>query len=127
LIKNKTELKRRFKFMAEGQEQLLETIMGLIMHGGDAKSSAMEAIYAAKSGSFDEAEEKLEAADEALANAHKSQTNLLTQEASGDSVELSLLLVHGQDHLMNAITFKDLAQELIDVYRKLDGQDVSVD
>ncbi|HLR89251.1 MAG TPA: PTS lactose/cellobiose transporter subunit IIA [Atopostipes sp.] len=113
--------------MAEGQEQLLETIMGLIMHGGDAKSSAMEAIYAAKSGSFDEAEEKLEAADEALANAHKSQTNLLTQEASGDSVELSLLLVHGQDHLMNAITFKDLAQELIDVYRKLDGQDVSVD
>lgn len=113
--------------MAEGQEQLLETIMGLIMHGGDAKSSAMEAIYAAKSGKFDEAEEKLEAADEALSNAHKSQTSLLTQEASGDSVELSLLLVHGQDHLMNAITFKDLAQELIDVYRKLDGQDVSVD
>ena len=73
------------------------------------------------------AEEKLEAADEALGNAHKSQTNLLTQEASGDSVELSLLLVHGQDHLMNAITFKDLARELIDVYRKLDGQDVSVD
>ncbi|SHF10187.1 PTS system, cellobiose-specific IIA component [Atopostipes suicloacalis DSM 15692] len=113
--------------MAEGQEQLLETIMGLIMYGGDAKSSAMEAIYAAKSGNFDEAEEKLEAADEALGNAHKSQTNLLTQEASGDSVELSLLLVHGQDHLMNAITFKDLARELIDVYRKLDGQDVSVD
>ena len=113
--------------MAEGQERLLETIMGLIMYGGDAKSSAMEAIYAAKSGNFDEAEEKLEAADEALGNAHKSQTNLLTQEASGDSVELSLLLVHGQDHLMNAITFKDLARELIDVYRILDGQDVSVD
>ena len=113
--------------MAEGQEQLLETIMGLIMYGGDAKSSAMEAIYAAKSGNFDEAEEKLEAADEALGNAHKSQTNLLTQEASGDSVELSLLLVHGQDHLMNAITFRDLAQEIIDVYCKLDGQDVSVD
>ena len=32
----------------DGQEQLLETIMGLIMHGGDAKSSSMEAIYAAK-------------------------------------------------------------------------------
>lgn len=111
--------------MAEGQEQLLETIMGLIMHGGDAKSSAMEAIYAAKAGNFDEAEEKLNDSDEALGNAHKSQTSLLTQEASGDSVELSLLLVHGQDHLMNAITFKDLAQELIDVYRKLDGQDVS--
>lgn len=45
--------------MADEQGELLETIMGLIMHGGDAKSNAMEAIYAAKSGDFDNAEEKL--------------------------------------------------------------------
>lgn len=113
--------------MSNGQDKLLETIMGLIMHGGDAKSSAMEAIYAAKSGDFEEAEEKLNDADDALNEAHKTQTSLLTQEASGDSVEVSLLLVHGQDHLMNAITFKDLATELIDVYRKLDGQEVEED
>lgn len=36
-------------------------------------------------------------------------------------------MVHGQDHLMNAITFKDLATEVIDIYRKIDGQDVSVE
>lgn len=112
--------------MVDEQGELLDTIMGLIMHGGDAKSSAMEAIYAAKSNEFDGAEEKLNNANEALEKAHKSQTNLLTKEASGDSVELSLLMVHGQDHLMNAITFKDLATEVIDVYRKMDGQDVSV-
>ncbi len=106
-----------------GQEQLLETVMGLIMHGGNAKSSAMEAIHAAKVGNFEEADRKLKDADKALINAHKSQTALLTREASGDSVELSLLLVHGQDHLMNAITFKDLAIEFIDVYRKIDGED----
>lgn len=108
----------------DGQEQLLETIMGLIMHGGDAKSSSMEAIYAAKEGDFEKAEQKISDADEALGNAHKSQTTLLTREASGDSVELSLLLVHGQDHLMNAITFKDLAVEIIDIHRKLDGQEI---
>lgn len=108
----------------EGQEQLLETIMGLIMHGGDAKSSSMEAIYAAKKGNFEEAEQKLAHADEALGEAHKSQTELLTREAGGDTVELSLLLVHGQDHLMNAITFKDLAVEIIDIHRKLDGQEI---
>jgi len=28
-------------------------------------------------------------------------------------------MVHAQDHLMNAITFKDLATELIDVYKQL--------
>lgn len=111
--------------MANGQEELLEVTMGLIMHGGDAKSSAMEAIYAAKEGNFDEADKKLDDANKALGEAHKSQTSLLTQEASGDAVDLTLLLVHGQDHLMNAITFKDLAVEVIDIYRKLDGQDVS--
>lgn len=105
--------------MAQEEGQLLETIMGLIMHGGDAKSNAMEAIYAAKKGDFEEADKKIEDADKALNDAHKSQTSLLTQEASGDSVEISLLLVHGQDHLMNAITFKDLAVEVIDLYRKI--------
>ncbi|EAH2089413.1 PTS lactose/cellobiose transporter subunit IIA, partial [Listeria monocytogenes] len=25
--------------------------------------------------------------------------------------------VHAQDHLMNAITFKDLAKEIVDLYR----------
>lgn len=111
--------------VAEGQEQLLETIMGLIMNGGDAKSSAMEAIHAAKKNDFETADEKLKAADEALTRAHNSQTGLLTQEASGNSVDISLLMVHGQDHLMNAITFRDLAGEVVDVYKKLDGQDVS--
>lgn len=113
--------------MADEQGELLETIMGLIMHGGDAKSNAMEAIQAAKSGKFEDADEKINHAEESLERAHKSQTDLLTKEASGDSIELSLLMVHGQDHLMNAITVKDLATEVIDVYRKLDGQDVSVD
>lgn len=106
-----------------GQEELLEMIMGLIMHGGDAKSSAMEAIYAAKEADFETADEKISDAEDALSEAHKSQTKLLTREASGDPVELSLLLVHGQDHLMNAMTFKDLAVEMIDIHRKLEGQE----
>lgn len=52
--------------------------------------------------------------------AHKSQTALLTQEASGDSLELSLLLIHGQDHLMTALTFIDVAKEIIELHEKID-------
>ncbi|QDO91006.1 PTS lactose/cellobiose transporter subunit IIA [Dolosigranulum pigrum] len=100
-------------------KELMETTMTLITYGGNAKSSAMEAIYAAKESNFELAEKKLEEASESLKKAHNSQTALLTQEASGDSVELNLLMVHAQDHLMNAITFKDLATELIDVYKQL--------
>ncbi|OUZ16436.1 hypothetical protein A5868_001357, partial [Enterococcus sp. 12F9_DIV0723] len=31
---------------------------------------------------------------------------------------ISLLMVHAQDHLMNAITIKDLAIELVDILEK---------
>lgn len=110
--------------MVYEEGKLLEMVMELIMHGGDAKSSALEAIQSAKKGEFDEATNLLADSEDAIERAHKSQTKLLTKEASGDTIELSLLMIHGQDHLMNAITTKDLALEIIDVYRKLDGQDI---
>lgn len=97
----------------------LEAIMGLIMYGGDAKGKAVEALQAAKEGAFDQAEVMLGQANESLVTAHRSQTSLLTNEAQGESVEISLLLIHGQDHLMNAITFIDLAREMIELYKKL--------
>lgn len=100
--------------------QHLEAIMGLIMHGGDAKSNAVEAIRAAKGYDFETADQKLKDATAALNVAHRSQTDLLTQEASGDTVELSLLMVHGQDHLMTALTFIDMAKEVVDVYKEMD-------
>ena len=103
----------------------IETIMGLIIHGGNAKSDAMEAIHAAKTDDFALAAEKLDAADKSLVEAHHAQTSLLTQEASGEELTVSLLAVHSQDHLMNAITFRDVASEVVDVYKKLAG--VSLD
>lgn len=35
---------------------------------------------------------------------------------------MSLLMVHAQDHLMNAMTVKDLAAEMIDLYEKITVQ-----
>ncbi len=109
--------------MAEEQtkevEASLETIMGLIVNGGNAKSSAFEAIKAAKEGDFETADAKLKEADNFLTEAHNSQTSMLTAEAQGEHTHVSLLLVHSQDHIMNAITFRDLAGEVVDVYRRL--------
>ncbi len=78
---------------------------GLDYGGGNAKSEAFEAIQAAKNSDFDAATSHLKAADEALVTAHNVQTDLLTAEANGAHADVSLLLVHAQDHLMNAITF----------------------
>lgn len=93
-------------------------IMQLITNGGDAKSFAMRAIALAKEGKINEARELIEKSKEALNKAHKFQTELIQNEANGNSIEVSLLLVHAQDHLMNAITVKDLAKEMVDMYEK---------
>ena len=108
------------------EQMQLETLMGLIINAGNAKSDAMEAIQAAKANDFAKAKEKLAAADQALLQAHHSQTELLKDEASGKEMTVTLLTVHSQDHLMTAITFNDLAQEIVEVYQHLaakEGED----
>ncbi len=102
------------------EEKNLESIMGLIMFGGNAKSDAMEAIAAAKEGNIELADQKIEDAKDSLVEAHRAQTGLLTQEAQGDHMTVTLLTVHAQDHLMTSIAFTDLAKELVDVYRRIE-------
>lgn len=101
-------------------ENTLEgTIFQIILHGGNGKSAAMEAIAAAKQGDFLLAQEKLEEAGNALNEAHKVQTSLIQGEVRGEKTEVSLLMVHAQDHLMNAITIKDMATEFVDLYQSI--------
>lgn len=99
--------------------QHLEAIMGLIMYGGEAKGYAVQAIQAAKKQDFEEADRFLAEATKSLNVAHNSQTDLLAKEAGGQNMELTLLMVHGQDHLMTALTFIDLAKEFVDVYKHM--------
>ncbi|AVQ35187.1 PTS lactose/cellobiose transporter subunit IIA [Staphylococcus kloosii] len=104
------------------ENKMTEQAMSLIAFGGDAKSSAMEAIYAAKKGDFDNAEQKVAQAQQSLTEAHQIQTTMLTEEAQGHHHELTLLTVHSQDHLMTAIAFNDIAKEMIDLYKEVKGQ-----
>ncbi|MGM0240592.1 PTS lactose/cellobiose transporter subunit IIA [Enterococcus sp. AZ103] len=103
-------------------DEQLQVVMGLIMNAGNAKAEAVAALTAAKKGNFILAEEKMIAANEALVEAHNVQTGLLTAEASGDHTTVTLLMVHSQDHLMNAISYLGLTQELIDLYHRLDSK-----
>lgn len=94
-------------------------IFQLILHAGNGKSSAMEALAAAKRGDFAEAREKLTQAGQELNEAHQIQTSLIQGEVRGETATISLLMIHAQDHLMNAITVKELATEFIDLYERL--------
>ena len=94
-------------------------IFGLIANSGEARSYAMEALKEARNENFDKASKLIELADEKLLIAHKSQTELIQNEASGEKIEINILLIHAQDHLMNAITVKDLAIEIVELHKKI--------
>ncbi|MBI9013709.1 MAG: PTS lactose/cellobiose transporter subunit IIA [Clostridiales bacterium] len=94
-------------------------IFGLITASGSAKSHSMEAIQFAKTGDMVNAREAIKEAEDNLKEAHRSQTSLIQSEAKGEKIEISILLVHAQDHLMNAIMMKDLAKEFIDLYERV--------
>ncbi|EEL48472.1 Lichenan-specific phosphotransferase enzyme IIA component [Bacillus cereus Rock3-44] len=79
----------------------------------------MEAIDYAKRGEFEEADAKLQDALQELQEAHCLQTDLIQREAGGEKTEITLLMVHAQDHLMNAITVKELATEFVELYKKM--------
>lgn len=96
-----------------------EIAFQIILYGGNGRSSAMEAIQCAKERNFEEAEALIKEAEQEINKAHKYQTELLQNEAQGEESELNLLLIHSQDHLMNAITVKDLANEMVDLYKEM--------
>ena len=89
-------------------------VMELIVNGGDARGKALNAVSAAAEGQFDQAEKLMEECKSSLNQAHNIQTGLIQAELNGDdSVRVTLLIVHAQDHLMNAITVKELAEHII--------------
>ncbi len=91
-------------------------VMQLIVHAGDARSCAMEALRIAREGGFESAEEKMRQCEQAMTLAHQIQAELLESSFS-ENAAVDMLLVHAQDHLTMAILTYDFAQELIELHR----------
>ena len=94
-------------------------VMNLVVNSGEARSIAMEAIELARQGQFEEAMAKIAQARETINAAHNFQTELVQKEINNDPVPMSLLMCHGQDHLMTAMVVIDLAEKFIEVYQKM--------
>lgn len=78
-------------------------------------------LSAVNESNYKEAEKLMEKANEALEIAHNVQTNLLQKEAAGEKTEVSVLFVHAQDHLITAISEKNLIEQIIEL-RKIVNQ-----
>jgi PTS system cellobiose-specific IIA component len=98
---------------------ILETAMGLIAGAGDSKSYSMEAIMHAKVGEFELARSCIEKAKLAMLDTHEVQTELIRNEMLGETSQVTLLMVHAQDHLTTAMLMRDMASEFIDLYEKI--------
>jgi len=97
---------------------LEETVMGIIVNAGQARSLCYEALRQAKQGLFSEADDLLKQASEAANAAHAVQTKLIEADQGTGQIQMSLVLVHAQDHLMTSMLAKELVSELIDLYRR---------
>ncbi|ASJ22115.1 PTS lactose/cellobiose transporter subunit IIA [Brachyspira hampsonii] len=94
-----------------------ENVFPIIALAGESKSLAYEALRLAKENKFEESDKKMNEADQLLLQSHQYQTDLISKEANGESFVINLLFIHAQDHLMTAISEKNLINELIDILK----------
>ena len=99
------------------KEELEVIVFDIVNTAGAAKGLSYEALGEAEKGNYSKAEELLKEADKSLLEAHNIQTGIIQNEVNGDNMEVSVLFVHAQDHLMTSILAKELIAELIAIYR----------
>lgn len=104
--------------MTMTKEDLSELSFQLILHSGNARSCAMEAIALQKQSKSSDAQDKLKEAEQEFVAAHKIQTALIQQEVNGEEFDIPMILIHAQDHLMTSMTTKDLAIEIVELHKK---------
>lgn len=96
-----------------------EICFQIIASVGSAKSQYIEAISKAQEGDFEAARGLIESGSQDFLNGHNVHLQLLTNDAGGRSVQFSMLLMHAEDQLMEAETFRVVAENFIDVHERL--------
>lgn len=92
-----------------------QIVMNIIIYSGEARAYLYEALNCAKTEKYDEIDSLIAKANESIGKAHDIQTKMLQQEAEGKPLNVSILFVHSQDHLMTTISEKNLILEIIDL------------
>lgn len=90
-------------------------VFQLILHGGNARGEAYEALDAAEDFNFDEAQKHIDAAEQEFLQGHKWQTETIRSAKEGHTP--SFLMVHAQDHVMTAQAELNLIKRIITNYK----------
>lgn len=101
----------------EGMELVCFNIISLV---GTAKSCYINAIEMAKQGDFDGAAQSVEDGNASYEEGHRVHVDMLQKDAAGEQkADFSLLLLHAEDQMMAAESFRVIAEDFIDIYKQL--------
>lgn len=89
----------------------------IVAFAGNSRAKSMMALKAAKQGDFKKAEEYIKEAENDMNTAHNLQFEMLQKEAKGEPVDITIVTIHGQDHLTMATVTHDLVIEMIDMLK----------
>lgn len=101
------------------REEISMVGFALVAYAGDARTAALRALNAAEAGDFEGAEAKLDEAQKDINEAHNQQTQLLSQEAGGAEMDVTFIMVHGQDTLMTTMLLVDQSRYMIRMLKRI--------
>lgn len=94
-------------------------IFSIISYAGDANRYVFDALDEIENSNYEKAEKLLVEGRKSVNEAHQVQTSLLVNECNSDEESsVPLMMVHAQDHLMNAILLLDLVEKLVSIFKK---------
>lgn len=91
----------------------------IIAAAGSSRSKSLQALKEAKKGDYEKAEQMLKEAEEEMNDAHQLQFEMLQKQCSGENVNMTIVTVHGQDHITMAVCTFDLVKEMIDLIKEM--------
>lgn len=100
-------------------DEQVQTVMSIIINAGEARSKSLEAIESIIKNDKEKCEECLKQAHLYLVEAHNDQTKLICLEANESDVQLNLITIHSQDHLMTSLVINDLTKEIVKLTEKV--------
>lgn len=98
------------------ENELVPVAMQIIIHAGSARSKCEKAIKSAKAMDFVGARMLMGDAKADILEAHKSQTEVIQNEADGKAYEPCFLFTHAQDTLMTIKSEVTLTQSIIELF-----------
>ncbi|MCH3926677.1 MAG: PTS lactose/cellobiose transporter subunit IIA [Atopobiaceae bacterium] len=106
--------------MEEEADKTTQDAMSILIAAGEARDECRQAYEAMAAGDMAKAQEKIDAADKKIVEAHHVQTDHIQGVFRGEPQEYSLLFSHAQDTLMTIASEIVTVKNLYKVFSAMD-------